>query len=79
MRTRRIRAILKAKGYKKKKDVYAKPCKCFKCKGTGTWAGWVSNGTYPHVDTWYQEPDTCPDCKGTGKEMDVTCIQLERA
>lgn len=35
---------------------------------------------YPHVETWYEPPETCPWCKGTGTGTDteVTCVEAER-
>lgn len=78
MKKRRHRAILKLKGYRKSKGNFVKPCKCFNCRGRGFTEGWVSEGWYPDVHTYYQEPETCKDCKGNGKGFDVTCIELER-
>lgn len=78
MKKRRIRTILKLKGYRKSKGNFVKTCKCFKCKGKGFTEGWVAEGSYPDIHTYYQEPETCTDCKGTGKGLDITCIELER-
>lgn len=37
MKSKRIRAILKATGYNKKGNLYIQPCICFNCNGSDVW------------------------------------------
>lgn len=78
MKSKRIRAILKAKGYNKKGKAYKRPCICFNCNGSSVWHGWISKGMYPHVETCYEPSNTCSWCKGTGKDTEVTCVEFEK-
>lgn len=78
MKSPRIRTLLKIKGYKKCGECYAKEIKCFDCNGSGIWAGWISNGTYPHIYTEYREPEVCNKCEGSGIGYDFTSIEFEK-
>ncbi|QST02723.1 hypothetical protein IMZ31_19430 (plasmid) [Pontibacillus sp. ALD_SL1] len=78
MKTTRHRAILQAAGYHKRGEEYVKSIPCFTCRGKGNVSGFLAEGSYPHVNTWY-DVGRCPDCKGTGTFKDVTTVSLEKA
>lgn len=67
MKSKRHRAILKAKGYSKHGNLYFKPTPCFKCKGEGKI---YENGHGKDIE--------CPPCEGTGELFDVTSIDHEK-
>lgn len=75
---RRTRKILKLKGYSKSQDGYIKSIKCYKCKGTGQWSGWVAEGMYPDLREEYVVLESCSECDGTGNYLEWTSIELEK-